>query len=328
MASDSTRHYLIIRRDNLGDMLLTTPLLAAMKLQLEQPYITVFTNSYAAKVLAGNPDVDLLAVYTKHKHLSGVKKFSAYAQKIWVTLKLFLVAYEAIIVFDNRSLSLAKKLRSQRIIRPATDPSLPEAQNAWSAGLLIGLRGSPGPTKIYVDRAVSQAIRHKYRINEALGSQLIVGINISARRLNQKWPSGYFVELIRLILDKFSSANIFLFWAPGNSQNLTHPGDDQLAHQILSDCLSGRLHGMRTESILETVAGLDICHIVITPDGGALHIAAALKKPVVALFGDSNPQRWRPWMVPNRILIGQDRTVNSITPIQVYECFCELNCHV
>ena len=50
------------------------------------------------------------------------------------------------------------------------------------------------------------------------------------------------------------------------------------------------------------IAGLSLVDGVITPDGGAMHLAAALGKPVVALFGDSPVTRWRPWGVACEIV--------------------------
>ena len=50
------------------------------------------------------------------------------------------------------------------------------------------------------------------------------------------------------------------------------------------------------------IAALSLADRVICPDGGAMHLAAALAKPVVALFGDSPVARWRPWAVAHRVL--------------------------
>jgi ADP-heptose:LPS heptosyltransferase len=60
--------------------------------------------------------------------------------------------------------------------------------------------------------------------------------------------------------------------------------------------------GYRTERLAELIGALAACDLVICPDGGAMHVAAALGKPAVALFGDSSPARWRPWGVPSRVL--------------------------
>jgi ADP-heptose:LPS heptosyltransferase len=41
---------------------------------------------------------------------------------------------------------------------------------------------------------------------------------------------------------------------------------------------------------------------VICSDGGAMHVAAALGKPIVCFFGNSDATLWRPWGVPYAVV--------------------------
>jgi heptosyltransferase III len=59
---------LVIRRDNIGDLVCATPLLAALRARYPQAHIAALVNSYNAGVLAGNPAVDAVHAYTKLKH--------------------------------------------------------------------------------------------------------------------------------------------------------------------------------------------------------------------------------------------------------------------
>ncbi len=59
---------LIIRRDNIGDLLCTTPLLRGLKDQLKVSRLDVVTNSYVAPVLKGSHLIDHLDIYHKLKH--------------------------------------------------------------------------------------------------------------------------------------------------------------------------------------------------------------------------------------------------------------------
>ncbi len=52
------RRILVIRRDNIGDLLCTTPLLSALRRRFPEAWIGALVNSYTAPVLAGNPDVE------------------------------------------------------------------------------------------------------------------------------------------------------------------------------------------------------------------------------------------------------------------------------
>ena len=60
---------LVIRRDNIGDLVCTTPLIRSLREQLPGAYIAALVTRYNMAVLARNPDIDALFSYTKAKHL-------------------------------------------------------------------------------------------------------------------------------------------------------------------------------------------------------------------------------------------------------------------
>ena len=59
---------LVIRRDNIGDLVCTTPLLRALRSQLPDAYLAALVTQYNAAVLARNPDLNAVHSYTKAKH--------------------------------------------------------------------------------------------------------------------------------------------------------------------------------------------------------------------------------------------------------------------
>jgi len=93
---------LVIRRDNIGDLILTTPLIHALRQRFPEAWIGALVNTYNARVLEGNPDLDRVFVYKKTKHRGSASVWSAY----WSTISLIL--------------RLQKGLRSLRQARAAT----------------------------------------------------------------------------------------------------------------------------------------------------------------------------------------------------------------
>lgn len=67
-AETPTLKFLVIRRDNIGDLVCTTPLLRALREHFPDARICALVNSYNAPVLANNPDVNEVYAYTKAKH--------------------------------------------------------------------------------------------------------------------------------------------------------------------------------------------------------------------------------------------------------------------
>ena len=66
---------LFIRRDNIGDLVLTTPAIYAVRAKLSDAKIGVLANSYNMEVIENSPNVDELYVYEKAKHFPGKSKF-------------------------------------------------------------------------------------------------------------------------------------------------------------------------------------------------------------------------------------------------------------
>src|SRR5688500_20124219 len=59
---------LVIRRDNIGDLVCATPLFHALRSRYPDAHIAALVNSYNAGVLTGNPALDAVHAYTKLKH--------------------------------------------------------------------------------------------------------------------------------------------------------------------------------------------------------------------------------------------------------------------
>jgi ADP-heptose:LPS heptosyltransferase len=60
------------------------------------------------------------------------------------------------------------------------------------------------------------------------------------------------------------------------------------------------------------IAGLGIAHLTIGSDGGAMHVAAAYRHPIVCMFGSSDPATWHPWGVPHEVLRPASREVADL----------------
>ena len=62
---------MILRRDNIGDLACTTPLVEALRAHLPRAWLAALVTTYNAEVLARNPALDEVFVYEKLKHRSG-----------------------------------------------------------------------------------------------------------------------------------------------------------------------------------------------------------------------------------------------------------------
>jgi ADP-heptose:LPS heptosyltransferase len=144
-------------------------------------------------------------------------------------------------------------------------------------------------------------------------------MHLSARRPAQQWPLAHYAALAK---ELGREARVLLLWAPGSKDNPRHPGDDEAAAEVLR--AAPATVPVPTPDLATLIAALSLADRVVCPDGGAMHLAAALGKPVVALFGDSPVERWRPWGVPHQVVRPESRNLADLPLQDVLEAFLAL----
>ncbi len=336
------RKILIIRRENIGDLILTTPLIHAIRERHPDAYIAALVNSYNAPVLAGNADINEVFVYTKGKHAESI--FGRVAAR-FALLKLFVKLRR--IEFDDIVLAeptyVPRNLRLAAFIRGKATPNRRiigfEDDDGKRAGIdvVASKRHMDGLHQAQIMMRLAEPFGadlattdiHPCRIASPTlprdaGEGIHVALHISARKPSQQWPAASFAESAAMIHHR-GGARFSVFWSPGSRDNALHPGDDEKAVELRTALeLANRdikVVFRPTSTLEELIAGLASVDIVVCADGGAMHIAAGLGKPIVALFGDSDPIRWRPWGVPHRVIQPQSREVGDITPDTVFAAF-------
>jgi ADP-heptose:LPS heptosyltransferase len=87
------------------------------------------------------------------------------------------------------------------------------------------------------------------------------------------------------------------------------PGQEAIAGDVARLCSATDLTGLSLEELAALMADSTM---FIGNDSGPMHIAAALERPLVAIFGDSNPTVWSPWTTaPKRVLIAPENKVED-----------------
>jgi heptosyltransferase-1 len=137
--------------------------------------------------------------------------------------------------------------------------------------------------------AVAEAVKSRWRTDDGHW----IAIQPGARWPNKRWPAEYFAELVRQLARKFPKARFAIL---GDHQDKTLGGI--ISHAGPERCFN--LCGQT--SLLEMVEWVRLCDLVITNDTGPMHVAAALGKPLVALFGPTEPRRTGPYHQLNQVL--------------------------
>jgi ADP-heptose:LPS heptosyltransferase len=309
---------LVIRRDNIGDLACTTPLLRALRSQLPDAYLAALVTQYNAAVLAGNPDIDAVHSYTKAKHRAeGESLLGIYARRLKQVMALREGRFDWVLLPGGpqaSSLRTARWVRAGRmLVRDEQDAVAGphEVEQCCHLLLRMGLKYETPALRLAADPAESARIAQRMNEQWPDRPRSVVGLHISARKTRQRWPVERFIELARR-LHAGTQAGIVLLWAPGASDDRRHPGDDEKSAAVAAALPDVPILPVHTTRLEVLVAALSRCDRLVCSDGGAMHLAAALGKPVVCLFGNSDAGRWRPWGVRYELLQPPSRTVADI----------------
>ena len=323
---------LVIRRDNIGDLVCTLPLIAALRERFPGAYLAALVNSYNRDVLHGNSDLNEVFAYTKAKHREpGETVLGVYWRRLMLFRKLRKLRFDYVVLagarFLPRALQLARPLGARHIVG-FTEPGrsgvqhidtgiaygsgegLHEVEDIFRLTAPFGIEGEAPPARVVPDEALRQRLASQ--LPPTFGDGPVFGLHISARKPSNRWPAERFVELARSLHERHG-ARFVLFWSPGAADDRFHPGDDDKAQAIAEALGSELLQPLRTSRLGELIAGLSLCDTVVCSDGGAMHIAAALGKPIVCLFGDSSATRWHPWKTPHILLQDPSREAMAVS---------------
>ncbi|OGB99755.1 MAG: hypothetical protein A3G35_13135, partial [candidate division NC10 bacterium RIFCSPLOWO2_12_FULL_66_18] len=323
---EKVRRILVVRKDNIGDVLCTTPALRALRRAFPEAYLTMLVSEHCRPVLERNPDLDDVFTYTKTKHRSE-----------WLGLPALWNLTRVIRALRTRRFDLAIAMgrpssRSSAWLAYATGaawrlgyftPALhpftffvnlrrdPGAMASHEVDGCLGLLASIGipsagrALRLDPDPEAQAAIRRRLReaglpppapgpgpaggVPEGSGLALV---HISNRRETSRWPLASFAQAADALHERLGLA-ILLSWSPGDSQNPLFPGDDGRAEEVARG-MRARPILLRTPELRELIAAVSLCNFVLSTDGGLMHIAAALDIPQVVLFGKTGPEHWAP----------------------------------
>lgn len=303
-ARSDIRKILLVRNDNIGDVVCTLPCIEAVRRNFPRAYIAVLVCRLAEEIVAGNPYVDKVYVYDKAKH-------GRYGFILTAWWKQFGVLRD----IRDEHFDLAVGIRSEF--------SRSQAWLVYASGAAYRLGMQPAEKdkrysffyNIYVDAlkervheverslhvlrrigvdidekkliltlcddnyAKADEFLSKFRI---LGGEPLVCINFS-RRLEERryWKDSNYLKVVELLSEK-GLRTVFT----------TGPAEVRHVRALLKDSAGVPL--FCSESLKDFAAVIERSDVFVTLQGGGMHVAAAAGTPTVALFGE-HPDVWAPW---------------------------------
>jgi len=287
---------LILKPSSLGDVVQALPVLRLIKRHLPDSEVHWWIDSHLAPLLEGDPDLAGVVLFERRRWAA-----LRHWPEMWHSIRwLRQQAFDRVIdlqcllrsgVFawlTNGKLSIgldepregARGFYDLIVRRPS---ALTHAVD-WYLGVLplLGVPVDWDFQWLPERPALAESVQRKWPVGKA---QWIV-IQPGARWANKRWPAESYAELVRLL----AAANPTLhFVILGGTEDRSL--GEVVARGSATRCLdlTGRI------TLPEMVEWIRLSKLMVTNDTGPMHVAAALGKPVVALFGPTEPRRTGPY---------------------------------
>src|SRR5579883_283004 len=284
------RRLLVPQTSFLGDVVLTTPLLRALRARLRPAHLTVLVRPEAAPLLAGHPDVDRVLVDDKRGRDRGV------AGLVRTAVRLRRERFD-LAVSPHRSLRTALVLAAAGIphrvgfrdgpgaalyhVRVPRDPSRHAVER--NLALLAPFGGASGAPRLHL--AVDPEAARRVAALLPPGAGPLVGIAPGSVWATKRWTVEGFARVAAALV------------ADGARCVILGAAEDRARAEAIRAQSGGRavvLAG-RTD-VAGLVALIDRLSLLIGNDSAPMHVASARGVPVVAVFGATTPALgYGPW---------------------------------
>jgi len=304
---------LIVKRDKLGDLLLTTPVLRHLAHARPDAEIHLLANDYNAWVASGHPALARTWTYPRVRDGGRLRPFAALSQ-VAITVALVRQRFDAAIVMGGddspRAITRARLTRAARVVAYVADLSrrggvtdaLPVPAEGHEVDRMLALLAplgiAPPMRASWPEYSLPQgaaAVARAWLAARGLAPDRYVVLGLGARRPKKQPDAGQIVRWSWRLKREFGLDTVFM-WTPGPPGAGGYPGDDELAAPVVAQGLP-HLHAFRGP-VPEAIGLIFHARTSVIPDSGLMHFAAASPGGVLGLFADpadSAPaSRWAP----------------------------------
>ncbi len=284
MTHDEPLHILIIRFSSLGDIVLTTPLIRCVRRHFPNARIDFVTKKEFAELLQSNPHLDRVYEYDSKTGFRGLCRVARLLRK---------QQYELCIDIHKNYRSYALRM----FLQPIRSVSYPK--HIFTRFVLVKTGINHYEDIVQIPDRYLQGLRSYGVVNDQEGLELfpagnqystvnalleregvdteqpLIGFGPAAAHPLKEWPAKRFVKLGVRCVEQYQ-ARIALFGGPEDVEKAEFIARQLPNHPIV---LCGKL------SLLESAAALERCALFVGNDTGLAHIAAAMKRKVIVLFG-------------------------------------------
>ncbi len=309
--------FLLVRTDNIGDVLLTTPAVAALRRKYPKAFIAYLCRWYTAPLLQQNAAINQILMIDDGFPFEIMKKikelkFDA-AIHFYVEPKGAFLTYQAKIPFRIGPRSkIWSGLLTHKIVQNRSKVEKHEAEYNLDLARECGTDGLTFPPTMFlssIENREAAQILTKYSGESELKPVII---HPGTKGHVEGWPLKSFLELALKIVSKGDR----VVFTAGKGEEYVVDAVRKLGNKSVNAIPAGAL------TLRQFAAMINQSKMFVGNSSGPLHIATALSVPTISFFPKmplvTSAKRWGPFGNPklNRVLtpLRDDMPLSSITP--------------
>lgn len=292
LSKGAMKRILAVSTTGMGDCLMSTPALRALRKSFPDVPIDFVVNSVWKALFLGNPHVTRLIGY-----------HSQWYRQPFAGLRLWDYRYDHVLIFHaNRDFGrLMPWIRTSSIWATQPLPWVPDDRRILTSNLVhgiakriglaekIGARDDGGQMDFFFDdkdRRRNAGFMKKKGL--APGEFVYVNpVGATCKRPRDRWPIENFAEIARYILTNTAYKIVF-----GGG-----PKERHLIESLRAGLDQARVINVCEQGIRDNVFLLSQARLLITSDTGPMHAGFALKVPTIAFFGPGDPRVCGPYQI-------------------------------
>lgn len=293
----------MIRLRSLGDAVLMTPCLRALKEWKKELFLAIIIDHPLQKLFNHNPYLDQVIVTYRGK--SRAEKEPFYDMRLLWSL-LPSCKFDLAVNLHGGSRSVlytyftqapyrvgAKSYRNRFVydieVPPPEDvwqskPPLHTVKNQLSLIKYLGVPINSEELYIQVDEDSRTILRSKLNSCGIRSNDPFFLIHPAATFPSKQWGAENFARLADWLRERYGYPVVLV----------VGEGEERIANEIAKE-VTKPLPCLVALPLDELIALIDEGLLFIGNDSGPTHLAAALKKNIVVIFGSSDPRQWHPW---------------------------------
>jgi lipopolysaccharide heptosyltransferase II len=309
----AVRRVLLIRLDNLGDVLVTTPAMHAVRQSLPDAELTLLASPVGARVGRLNPDLDNVIVYDApwmdpwsqlpqqpereqaliaqiaERRFDGAIIFTSYHQSALPAAYLCYLA--AIPLRAAASIDGPGSLLTTRHKHP--ERMMHEVERGLDLVGALGMTTDETDLVLAVPDAARDELSSMLATRAVDPQKPLVVIHPGCSMPARTYPWEMYADVADELIERLDVSVVLT--GAGSERELVERVQARMTRHAVA--VAGDLSFPAFCGLIETA------DLTITNNTGPMHISAALKTPVIALFALTNPpEQWGPWHVRHRQL--------------------------